>query len=323
MASSGATGPDSHIEIRLPKAVIPALGLALLALLAVFWSLDGQRRGAERELVQLREERDEAVEREQELAQTVARQYRELRDRSTELEGMRLQVEAVEMQLDGVDMLHRSLRDELGLAPPPALSEAPVGGPFDARTSLADRLDIVRSRLGVVMSGMISAGDQARVAALVEAAGEAAARQELAAIVQPEPFVAAPANWPARGAVTSPYGWRYFRGRPNFHTGIDVALPYGSQVLATGNGVVVGSGWQPGYGWSVLVQHGADYSTLYAHLSRTLVEVGDRVEPGGLLGLSGSSGNSTGPHLHYEIWEKGRVIDPRPLMDGVGAPRAD
>lgn len=323
MASSGANAPDGQIVIRMPRTGLPVLGLAILAALAILWSLDGQRRGLEREAVELREERDAAVARERELAQTVARQYRELRDRSAELDGMRLQVEAVEMQLDGVELLHRSLREEMGLPPPAVLSQAPAGGPYDARTSLADRLDIVRSRLGVVMSGMISAGDQARIAALVDQAGQAAASGELAVVAEPEPFVETPANWPARGAVTSPFGWRLFRGRPNLHTGIDVALPHGSQVLSTGRGVVVGSGWQPGYGWCVLVQHGADYSTLYAHLSRTLVEVGDRVEPGGLLGLSGSSGNSTGPHLHYEIWERGRVIDPRPLMDGGGAPRAD
>jgi murein DD-endopeptidase MepM/ murein hydrolase activator NlpD len=89
-------------------------------------------------------------------------------------------------------------------------------------------------------------------------------------------------------------------------------------IQSTAPGTVVGSGWQPGFGWCVLIHHPGGYSTLYAHLSALLVEVGDQVALGAPLAYSGSSGNSTGPHLHYEIWKDGRPVDPRPFMDGVG-----
>ena len=125
-----------------------------------------------------------------------------------------------------------------------------------------------------------------------------------------------PSNWPARGPVTSGYGWRSFRGRANFHSGIDIGLALGTLVQATGAGVVVGSGWQPSYGWCVLIQHAEGYNTLYAHLQSTLAQNGQTVRQGDAIGYSGSSGNSTGPHLHYELWKDGGTVDPRPSMDG-------
>ncbi len=121
---------------------------------------------------------------------------------------------------------------------------------------------------------------------------------------------AAPKGWPVRGRITSTFGYRIFRGRRDFHTGIDIAVWYRTPVAATADGVVVAAGWQSGYGWSVVIQHKEGWSTLYGHLSRYLVDVGDHVKRGQIIGLSGSSGNSTGPHLHYEIRLNGVPVDP-------------
>ncbi len=104
---------------------------------------------------------------------------------------------------------------------------------------------------------------------------------------------------------------------PSFHTGIDIAVAYGTPVQATADGIVLGSGWQPGYGWCVLLQHENGYNTLYAHLSALEVARGQVVRQGDVVGMSGSSGTSTGPHLHYEVWHDGQLLDPRPSMDGT------
>ncbi len=121
---------------------------------------------------------------------------------------------------------------------------------------------------------------------------------------------AAPKGWPVGGRISSTFGYRMFRGRRDFHTGIDIAVWYKTPVHATADGVVIAAGWESGYGWTVEVQHEEGYSTLYGHLSRYLVDVGDRVKKGQTIGLSGSSGNSTGPHVHYEIRLNGVPIDP-------------
>ena len=121
---------------------------------------------------------------------------------------------------------------------------------------------------------------------------------------------ASPKGWPVGGRISSTFGYRVFRGQRDFHTGIDIAVWYKTPVHATEDGAVVAAGWESGYGWTVEVQHELGYSTLYGHLSSYLVDVGDTVKRGQTVGLSGSSGNSTGPHVHYEIRLDGVPIDP-------------
>jgi murein DD-endopeptidase MepM/ murein hydrolase activator NlpD len=102
------------------------------------------------------------------------------------------------------------------------------------------------------------------------------------------------------------------------HTGIDIAIPTGTQVKTTMDGQVIHAGWNTqGYGNLVIVENGA-YRTYYAHLSSIPVSVGDEVKAGTVIGLSGSTGNSTGPHLHYEIRENKVAIDPAPITLGAG-----
>ena len=98
------------------------------------------------------------------------------------------------------------------------------------------------------------------------------------------------------------------------HPGIDIAVAVGSIVRASGGGTVHQLGEDPEYGFFVLLDHLDDYQTMYGHLSRILVEPGASVAPGQVIGLSGTSGRSTAPHLHFEIRQKGVSLDPRTMV---------
>lgn len=122
-----------------------------------------------------------------------------------------------------------------------------------------------------------------------------------------------PLGRPAQGRFTSGFGRRSdpFNGQAAFHAGIDFKGRSGENVTATADGVVKETGWDAGgYGNYVIVRHGGGYSTLYGHLSAAKVKKGDKVSRGDTVGLLGSSGRSTGPHLHYEVHHKGRPVDP-------------
>jgi murein DD-endopeptidase MepM/ murein hydrolase activator NlpD len=118
--------------------------------------------------------------------------------------------------------------------------------------------------------------------------------------------------WPARGRISSPFGWRMHPILKNrrFHSGIDIAIPSGTPVQAADSGVVMISGWNGGYGYFIAIDHGKGISTAYAHNSRLLVKEGDVVTKGQTIALSGSTGWSTGPHLHFEVRENGTPVNP-------------
>jgi len=118
--------------------------------------------------------------------------------------------------------------------------------------------------------------------------------------------------WPASGPMMSGFGYRIhpILGINRFHSGIDIGAPYGSQVIAAAGGEVIQSGYFGGYGYSVMLYHGGGYATWYAHLSSINVLMGQMVERGKLVGLVGSTGWSTGPHLHFEIRINGAAQNP-------------
>jgi murein DD-endopeptidase MepM/ murein hydrolase activator NlpD len=105
---------------------------------------------------------------------------------------------------------------------------------------------------------------------------------------------------PAR--VTSRFGWRThpLTGTRRFHSGIDIGAPTGTPVVATATGTVVSAGWNGGYGKAIVIQHNDVQQTLYGHLSEISVQPGQQITQGSVIGLVGSTGNSTGPHLHFE-----------------------
>ena len=113
--------------------------------------------------------------------------------------------------------------------------------------------------------------------------------------------------------MASGYGWRidpvYHTRR--FHEGMDFTAPTGTDIYATGNGTVVSAGWKQGYGNCIEINHGFGYLTLYGHMSAIKSRVGQKVKRGDVIGLVGSTGKSTGPHLHYEVHLRGQVMNPQ------------
>lgn len=119
--------------------------------------------------------------------------------------------------------------------------------------------------------------------------------------------------WPVGSReITSPFGWRMhpIYGTQKFHTGVDIAAGTGSPIRATADGVVIYAGWYGGYGEAVVIDHGNGLSSVYAHCSVIYVRKGENVRQGQTIAGVGSTGNATGPHLHFEVRENGTAIDP-------------
>lgn len=110
--------------------------------------------------------------------------------------------------------------------------------------------------------------------------------------------------------ISSQYGTRFFAGKSEYHPGVDLAAPSGTPIYASGSGVVTRSGWVNGYGQMIEINHGNGYITRYAHASRLLVSVGERVKSGEEIAKVGCTGRCTGAHLHYEIVQDGQRKNP-------------
>lgn len=122
-----------------------------------------------------------------------------------------------------------------------------------------------------------------------------------------------PAIWPVRGTVTSGFGWRRspFTGKREIHKGLDIANPRGTPVYAPAKGVVEFVGFKNAYGRVIVIDHGHSISTRYAHLSKAVVEVGQKVIRGELIGNIGMTGRTSGPHVHYEVRLNDKPVNPR------------
>lgn len=136
----------------------------------------------------------------------------------------------------------------------------------------------------------------------------------------PQAGVAIPSQRPIDIAATSSgYGVRSdpFRGTAAFHAGVDMPGPLGTPIYATADGIVGRAAWASGYGNLVELQHGQGISTRYGHLSSILVQPGQRVTRGQIIARMGSTGRSTGSHLHYEVRLEGRAVNPVPFLQAA------
>jgi len=118
--------------------------------------------------------------------------------------------------------------------------------------------------------------------------------------------------WPCSGPITSYYGWRVHPifGTRKYHSGMDIAVDYGTPIHAAATGIVVYSGWMGGYGYAIMIDHGGGLVTIYGHNSSLTVREGQRVSQGQVVAYAGSTGYSTGPHCHFEVRLHGEVTEP-------------
>jgi murein DD-endopeptidase MepM/ murein hydrolase activator NlpD len=149
----------------------------------------------------------------------------------------------------------------------------------------------------------------AKVAAFIDVNGK---RSAVASNVKDKVTVKRGFGWPVAGKISSSYGWRRdpIRGGRDFHTGLDLRAPRGRTIVASAAGKVVHSGWMGGYGRTIVISHPGKITTLYGHCSKLLVKVGTNVKRGQAIAQVGSTGRSTGNHLHFEVRSGGSPMNP-------------
>lgn len=218
-------------------------------------------------------------------------------------------LEQAEQTLERVGRLDRKLRVVLGESGQQDDGRLMgIGGPTPDKLARFDGLLDEESRLAF-----------ARLAAKVDDVGQSSKLQEmhlydLDALMtsQSARLASTPSVWPTRGWVTSRFGPRVdpFTGRKRVHEGLDIATRSGNPVVATADGIVLFAGFRGDYGNYVVIDHGYGLVTRYGHLSSIDVDVGQLVGRGSLIGRVGSTGRSTGPHLHYEVSLAGVPVNP-------------
>ncbi len=131
--------------------------------------------------------------------------------------------------------------------------------------------------------------------------------------------LATPGGWPIKGEISSPFGSRKHpaSGEKTEHSGIDIRVAVGTAVKATAPGIVSFSDWRDDSGYVVVLEHGCGFSTVYAHNKANYVKLGQKVESGEIIAVSGSSGAALGPHLHYEVWKRGKPVNPVSFLEGL------
>jgi murein DD-endopeptidase MepM/ murein hydrolase activator NlpD len=244
---------------------------------------------------------------------TVARLRAERADQERKLDVMEQQTQ--ELQRATIESERSIEKIERTLGTPPGGTSAKV------------------SRIHAAIERVQGAGDAAlalKLQSLARSSAEAQAQAEhlaglvkrvlsfrrMALIVRARVLAAIPSLNPTGGTVNAAFGWRT-DPFPEFHKGLDLAADYGAPVHASAAGIVASAGWEGGFGNKIDIDHGNGYHTWYCHLSHIEVAVGQRVSRGQSIAAAGSTGESTGPHLHYQVMHDGVAIDPMPFLHGV------
>lgn len=215
-------------------------------------------------------------------------------------------------QLSAIREMNNRLRIMLGLDPPKPVSTNPgVGGTEESQVG--------PSPDGAGDERQASSGTAAQLQQELswlshEVKAQEQHLEELKGIVSArrEQWAATPSIWPVRGWLSSAFGPRVspFTGTTMMHGGVDISAPMETPIVAPASGTVTLAAREAGLGNALVVSHGYGLRTVYGHLSKIKVKAGQRVKRGDLLGLVGSTGLSTGPHLHYEVQVDGRLVNP-------------
>jgi murein DD-endopeptidase MepM/ murein hydrolase activator NlpD len=236
-------------------------------------------------------------------------ELKRLRNEVPRLQALNERVESLQKEVTRLQEFDRKIRNLAHLPSP--VSPLPVvgaggGGEFESE-SLARSMRLEKEQL------------LARVDREIELL-EGTTRQQEARFSELKRFLenkrhrllATPSIWPVRGWVTAGFGYRRspFTGAKQLHEGLDIATPLGTPVVSPGEGTVLFSGHMPGWGNVLVLNHGYGFRTFYAHNSRNLVSPGQKVRRGEVIAYVGSTGQSTGPHLHYEVLVNGVPRDP-------------
>ncbi len=230
-----------------------------------------------------------------ERAEAIELENKKLREDKTRYEAV---VAQLGEQLAAVESVAGKLAEAVGIKDIP--SEYPSGGAGRGFGARADIFGEESAALRKRMENLDASFDR-----LEEAWGE-----------RLKVLASTPSLAPVSGFFSDGFGWRRdpIDGSREFHKGVDIVAASGTPVRASADGLVTAAGRMSGYGATIQVVHGFGMSTRYAHLSRVMVKPGQRVKRGDVIGLVGSTGRSTGPHLHYEVFRAGVQVDPRKYL---------
>src|SRR5438094_330817 len=272
------------VRFNFPRPAAMAAFAAIAVAVSVFGVLFG-------DWVQLRKLTVEARTFKQQIA-----------DQHATIDSFNRRVVELRTEMAGWRDLHARIWEPFGPELQPGNRDKGIGGSPLKADRPADRLS-ARDELERLADNVKEQGDSLRALdRLMTRAGKALA--------------ALPSRWPVRGAVNSEFGNRLspWTQVTEFHGGLDINANQGTPVRAPAAGTVTFAGAQPEYGILVIVEHDNDVRSMYGHLSKTSVKQGDWVQRGGVIGFSGNTGRSSGPHLHYEILVKGQPVNPRAYL---------
>lgn len=328
------------ISLRLPTWLLPLCLGVFIAISTCVGLLAVRSYSLRQEVRELHRDRQMQLAREREMRNTILAQQEEVR-------GLSLLVEGFQSELASVSVLSSEVRDLLGL---PESGSVPTVAPEsysllaydstldglrqsqnqeDGMGGRTSDLRSDRSMAVAVEKGQDVVGMQVTLPStlreLLRLREEVLERMER---IEPEKratfddlerqmrlLAAAPHQWPTETRrVSSRFGYRTLLGKLEFHKGIDLVVWY-DEIRATKDGVVTVAGWQSSYGWTVELQHEMGFATVYGHNSQLLVDQGDEVKAGDVIAISGNSGLTTGPHLHYEMSLNDTPVDPLKYLD--------
>ncbi len=324
------------IYLHIPSWITSLVLLALAALIALAVSFAGSYYRLQSQLKDLQREREIEASRQREMRTTILSQQDEVRNLSAE-------VEQLETTLVEIERISNEIRELIGVeepdltsTPEPSSSKvegqsphetivaAGLGGgspyqPSNRHMAIVTETSQRMQNIGLLLPVTLQEQQilRGQVLKRLEKIEPIKRHDPEALEAELRLLAAAPRRWPVdvEARITSGFGPREFKGKLEFHTGIDIGVWYSTEVKATKAGKVIFAGWLPRYGWTVEIEHEMGYSTLYAHNRYYFPDAGDEVEEGEVIALSGDSGDTTGPHLHYEIRLNGKPVDPMKFLD--------